>query len=790
MRDFAPLDLIRAHQWSSAFFTTFSLSLAFFEAVILDALVRQNVRQTTILADIVGIRAALSEHGARYAGRSYQVEPVAVERGCFHPKLTALVSHDEGHLMIGSGNLTIGGWGMNLECIEHLHPGFAADAFDDAASFLEDLAITDTARHGAIDSCVQLANDLRRLSAGKPRTGNIRLVSGLVRPIFDQIAAFADELGGARRVAVTSPFFDGGAAIDKLCASLGLDHVFVHAHWTDPVSGTTGANWPEHTKSRVEAVTIGPFVTQDRHLHAKVFEIICRSGRIVMSGSANATSAALSHGRNVELSVVRIQRETSIGWTLTPATRPHSGTTAGEDAAAENDIGILRAVLRGDDLNGQVLTRFPAGDATVFHLTGAGPKELATTSVSSDGGFTIKTSSLELEGWAAQRLVLRIRSKVAEDKAAEGFVTFPDIAEITRRAGAIAAPLLSMLAGTETPTDVAAVMEWFYEHPDALRQPRHGGGHGDVAPAAAEAFADVSDLIAPIVLPQAGDQHGSSDGATGWRRFLQQILASFRLPRGRIGLAVDATDDVVEGGDAQPEPQQDLPQIKDAMAAFDQLFDLLLGEDGGRRDLGVALQIGQYVFDRLEPDAIVVDGYLRKLVGALASEPLPVADRMAMAAAILLATVSRQDGAVSPGALRNARRKLLRLGIDVAEDAPDMAPVHGFARILAPDMDADALWASVRAVRTFQEEIGRYQQASPGSLQPDDFPALASLPEWSEIAAASAATRARIHFLDRYVEACPTHHYMLPTSEISRLKEKGVARAANCCGRILMCKEV
>ena len=38
MRSFSTLDLIRAQPWTNALFTTFSLSLAYFEAVILDAL--------------------------------------------------------------------------------------------------------------------------------------------------------------------------------------------------------------------------------------------------------------------------------------------------------------------------------------------------------------------------------------------------------------------------------------------------------------------------------------------------------------------------------------------------------------------------------------------------------------------------------------------------------------------------------------------------------------------------------------------------------------------------------
>lgn len=60
----APLDLISAYPWRRVVFTTYSLSLSFFEAVILDAMVRGGGREALILADVQGVRASLSEQGA------------------------------------------------------------------------------------------------------------------------------------------------------------------------------------------------------------------------------------------------------------------------------------------------------------------------------------------------------------------------------------------------------------------------------------------------------------------------------------------------------------------------------------------------------------------------------------------------------------------------------------------------------------------------------------------------------------------------------------------------------
>jgi hypothetical protein len=85
----------------------------FFEAVVLEALIRRGVEQTLVMADITGVAAALSEEGVRSAGRAYQVEPVAVSQGCFHPKLVVLTSPTEAHLIISSGNLNV--WWLGIK---------------------------------------------------------------------------------------------------------------------------------------------------------------------------------------------------------------------------------------------------------------------------------------------------------------------------------------------------------------------------------------------------------------------------------------------------------------------------------------------------------------------------------------------------------------------------------------------------------------------------------------------------------------------------------------------------
>jgi hypothetical protein len=53
-------EIVRAEGWQSAFFTTYSLSLSFFEAVVLQGLRAGGVRQARIVVDLEGYRLPLA----------------------------------------------------------------------------------------------------------------------------------------------------------------------------------------------------------------------------------------------------------------------------------------------------------------------------------------------------------------------------------------------------------------------------------------------------------------------------------------------------------------------------------------------------------------------------------------------------------------------------------------------------------------------------------------------------------------------------------------------------------
>ena len=176
-------------------------------------------------------------------------------------------------------------------------------------------------RFGASAYCDATAADLRASIVGQPRNGDIRLLHSLDRSISEQLIEIAKDLGGASRLVAAAPFWDQGAAIDRLSEALGLDHVFIHAHAFGTVEGTAGANWPAACRSAVHPVRLDT-MQDERRLHAKAFEIMCTRGRVLVSGSANATGAALGTNCNVEACIVRIHREPSLDGRSSPPRHP------------------------------------------------------------------------------------------------------------------------------------------------------------------------------------------------------------------------------------------------------------------------------------------------------------------------------------------------------------------------------------------------------------------------------------------------------------------------------------
>lgn len=780
-----PLDLIQAAPWQRAIFTTYALSLSFFEAVVLDRLVRGGGRNALILADPQGVRAALSEQGARLAGRDYELEPLATTTGVFHPKLTLLFDESDAHMLVSSGNLTFGGWGINLETVDHLHPSFAAETFDDAADLFESLAIADTILTGVADQFEPIAAQLRLSAKGAPRSGNFRLLHSVGGSIAEQLVQHADDLGGATRITIVSPYFDkSGRAVTRLSELLNCENLQLHVHPGGAVRGAQGINWPEASDVRPVCVET-PFGDDSRALHAKCIEVVCRRGRFLMSGSANATSAALFTG-NVEASLLRIQRDVLVGWAATPATRPATYLIADTEEAEdeEGQKGILRAILEGDRVVGQVITPRLQGEGKLGVATTAGYIDLGTIQIDSNGRFEAAASNLEMQSWGGGRMVLRIEQN---NYVVEGFVSIAAAAKIIQKAGAMAPRLLAMLSGTETPDDVAAILTWFKEDPGrivaALPSSGQGSGEGKREPT----WVPIEELHA------AGDFHVSGSASSGatepaWQRALWLVRSAFSEPRGpwkppfgEDNLAENEED--LEDEDERLKRLQREDNAKHrAMSALDNLLEVMLAEGHKGIHAHSAFALANYLADRIRPAPKDAYRWLARILDALADHSLPLEAPVATAGLLLCAS----DGRSRPA--ERARAFLLRSGIDPMAFTPNDQAIPGFVEIFNPSWDAGEFMRNIQSTRTAGEEVRAYLEAAESGDALPSLPSLEISRHWPQLRAAfiNNNIRSRFYILDESRRACPKCHLVLPTASYQELRMTGVT--SHC--RIILCREL
>jgi hypothetical protein len=781
-----PLALAKAAPWRSVLFTTYALSLSFFEAVVIDALIRGRARSPTILADPAGVRAGLSERGARLVGRDYELLPTERIGGVFHPKLSVFLGDDDAHLLVGSGNLTFGGWGGNLELIEHLHPSFAPDAIIEAADFLELLAIDDRMKLPKAESLGETADRLRSSAQGKSGSGRIRFVHNAAGSIAERIQQEAAELGGAERICCISPFFDRqGTGISRLGELLGCEDISGYAHQAGAVRGLAGTNWPDPNSKAINPVVVEhEFAGDPRLLHAKTIEVVCRSGRLVLSGSANATNAGL-FGANMEAGVLRIEPDRQGAWSLVSCPTP--AHFANEDLETETEHSveeILCAELVGAIVKGEVLTKWSSGPAVITCEIEGEMIDLGTVDVDDRGCFAQRAEQLGDRIWSRGRVIIELQ---ADDQVARGFLMVTAVAQLVQRAGPAATRMLSVLAGTETPEDVAAIMAWFQEDPSRMpgalaRDFGHSSG----------AHRERDDIVTSEALDRANfieNSHGKSDERTvGWQSAMAALFKAFRSNRGPLGsqsLAKEETDGDQFTAEESEDLKRDERSNERAIDSFSKLLDTALSSQNQGKYAEAMLSIAHYLVDRIRPPNDRVNVWLEKILRSL---PQKVAGDLARD--IVTLQILRVANLPTCDIARKARRLLRKTGLldDLEASATDRLPA--FHSYIPAAISLEQAKELILRVRTHREEIHTLLTTSPEQPLPK-LPLLECTENWSRLLRAreDPDLRERLQFVDAPVSACPQCHMGLPTGNRQELLETGLTRCTNRCGRLIILSE-
>lgn len=294
-------ELEASGEWDveEALFLTFSADTAFLERGVLGLCQSMGARVTLIADAGIWRPDPLSMKGA---GSQYSVGLVA-HSGAFHPKLVLLIANDRVLALIGSGNLTLGGWQHNSELwtVLRAEEGNAPQALFALVEWIE--ALTCRVRLGT-DHAAALNRIAGRLAATLEQ---FTLIHDGPQLVTNLDATFLSQLPGGPvdELTLYAPFIDEHAnAIGALVRHFPTPKLTLVIQ-----PGLTVVE--PHSLANALKYQTGLKIIADnssRYRHAKLVEWRRGSSRQALTGSANLSASAMLRtvgtGGNVELGVL------------------------------------------------------------------------------------------------------------------------------------------------------------------------------------------------------------------------------------------------------------------------------------------------------------------------------------------------------------------------------------------------------------------------------------------------------------------------------------------------------
>jgi hypothetical protein len=451
--------LISQQPWERALFGTFALSLTFFESMLLRELRKSGCKEIVIVTDINGYRQSLMERRSRAIGQEYRLIPVSLPKGIFHPKFCYLQGERNDLLAIGSGNLTFGGFGRNLEVLDALYSDDNKQAFNDFAGFLNSLSGRRdfyAPERTWLETYAVRAQSFHQEQAEE----TVRLIHSAQSSVLAQAQEFLRDEVEVNKLTVLSPFHDtDGTSIRLLGEASRAKRIRVAL---SPASGTSAFPFGSASKWSIPVSAVMPQdVTGKRGLHAKWIEWETSQGIFTLTGSINATRPALRTTDNIELGVLRYVsgRRGWVKWNAAPIPK---NIEKQDHLAGESSLGLIYAEADiAGNLSGSMLSRQPTGGTWKAQLQlPDGTVVEYEIDVDQSGTFNHRSSKLAN---LAFKSGIQIEMTLGEQKA-RGWVQSSDLLRMPRLMKLSLPSIIRFINREDTEEDDAALLEYFALH--------------------------------------------------------------------------------------------------------------------------------------------------------------------------------------------------------------------------------------------------------------------------------------------------------------------------------------
>jgi hypothetical protein len=293
---------------TNAVILTHNIDFVFVQSVVIPALRKCGSPALTIFAD-ADCAAKTYQYQARVLsglGLRYRVVPVAMKTGFhFHPKAVLLSGPKAATLLVGSGNLTFGGWRENGEVwFRRDTDTDGTSSFAEFHSYMREIVKLCVQPREAVATEVEEAFDpnTRTWAADMDPAGLLLGRAGHGGSMLEQMKGVFGA-GGAEHLYVCAPYFDEDAeAVQALAQDFGAASttILVQSKRTNlPAAAAASLGSQFSVKAarferKEQLGSDGDERTREALLHAKFYAVQRGTAVTVFAGSANCSRAALT----------------------------------------------------------------------------------------------------------------------------------------------------------------------------------------------------------------------------------------------------------------------------------------------------------------------------------------------------------------------------------------------------------------------------------------------------------------------------------------------------------------
>ncbi len=309
---------VTARGYEACVIATYCINFPFYERVVLRRLQSSGCRHHILLADARQIARDMQDPNVRPQeyGSDYTLIPVRSD-GAFHPKFILLLGRKKARLIIGSHNVTIGGFGVNREVTTSIELEPSGRAAATARKIWSFVYAWTAGLPGRLRDVLTATERVAPWLVGHEANDQEPQVLCTVPSGPSLLAQLKPLIKGVRRVAIISPYFDADLGfVTHLAEQSAIKDCIVAVH---PEFSKVPADVAQGLGAPFRFVDLSELGAEwaESKLHAKLYRFELADGStVVLSGSANASRAAwLSRPRpNAELVIVhengdRIWRE-------------------------------------------------------------------------------------------------------------------------------------------------------------------------------------------------------------------------------------------------------------------------------------------------------------------------------------------------------------------------------------------------------------------------------------------------------------------------------------------------